>query len=98
MSLVIDGLTKRFGSVQALDGVTSTVPAGGICGFLGANAAGKTTTMRVVLGFLRADAGKATWNGRDTRLWPRRTWGYVPEERGLHIRMPVLEQRVPRIV
>ena len=92
MSLVIDGLTKRFGPVQALDGVTFTVPAGGICGFLGANGAGKTTTMRVVLGFLRPDAGQATWNGRDTRLWPRSTWGYMPEERGLYLRMPVVDQ------
>jgi ABC-2 type transport system ATP-binding protein len=94
MSLVIDGLTKRFGTVQALDGVTFTVPAGAICGFLGANGAGKTTTMRVVLGFLRPDAGRATWKERDTRLWPRRTWGYLPEERGLYLRMPVLEQLV----
>jgi ABC-2 type transport system ATP-binding protein len=94
MSLEIDGLTKRFGTVQALDGVTFTVAAGGICGFLGANGAGKTTTMRVVLGFLRADAGKATWQGRDTRSWPRRTWGYMPEERGLYLRMPVLDQLV----
>jgi ABC-2 type transport system ATP-binding protein len=92
MSLVIDGLTKRFGSVQALDGVSFTVPEGGICGFLGANGAGKTTTMRIVLGFLRADAGRATWRDRETRLWPRRTWGYMPEERGLYLRMPVLDQ------
>ena len=94
MSLVIDDLTKRFGTVQALDGVTYTVPKGGICGFLGANGAGKTTTMRVVLGFLRADEGRATWLDRDTRLWPRRTWGYMPEERGLYLRMPVIDQLV----
>jgi ABC-2 type transport system ATP-binding protein len=94
MALVIDGLVKRFGSVQALDGVTFAVPQGGICGFLGANGAGKTTTMRIVLGFLRADAGRATWNDRHTRLWPRRTWGYMPEERGLYLRMPVLDQLV----
>ena len=94
MSLVIDGLTKSFGPVRALDGVTFTVPAGEICGFLGANGAGKTTTMRVVLGFLHADTGQATWNGRETQLWPRSTWGYMPEERGLYLRMPVLDQLV----
>jgi ABC-2 type transport system ATP-binding protein len=92
MSLVIDDMTKHFGSVQALDGVTFTVPRGGISGFLGANGAGTTTTMRVVLGFLRADTGRATWLDRDTRLWPRRVWGYMPEERGLYLRMPVLDQ------
>lgn len=42
MALVIDGLTKRFGTIQALDGVTFTVQQGGIFGFLGANGAGKT--------------------------------------------------------
>ena len=94
MSLVIDDLSKRFGAVQALDGVTFTVPQREICGFLGANGAGKTTTMRVVLGFLRADSGHATWLERDTRLWPRRTWGYMPEERGLYLRMPVIDQLV----
>jgi ABC-2 type transport system ATP-binding protein len=50
--------------------------------------------MRIVLGFLRADEGRVTWMDRDTREWPRRTWGYMPEERGLYLRMPVLEQLV----
>ncbi len=94
MPLVVDALTKRFGTVQALDGVSFTVPDRAICGFLGANGAGKTTTMRVVLGFLQADSGRATWNDRETRLWPRRTWGYMPEERGLYLRMPVVDQLV----
>ena len=60
MPLAIDGLTKRFGVVQALDGVTFAVPEGQVFGFLGANGAGKTTTMRIVLGLLRADAGTVT--------------------------------------
>jgi ABC-2 type transport system ATP-binding protein len=94
MALLIEGLTKRFGEVQALDGVTFAVQQGGIFGFLGANGAGKTTTMRIVLGFLRADAGQTTWDGRETRQWPRRTWGYMPEERGLYLRMPVVDQLV----
>lgn len=94
MALEIDGVRKRFGEVQALDGVSFTVQPGGILGFLGANGAGKTTTMRIILGFLRADAGTVTWNGRETRRWPRQTWGYMPEERGLYIRMPVLDQLV----
>ena len=50
--------------------------------------------MRIVLGFLRADEGTVTWLGRDARDWPRRTWGYMPEERGLYLRMPVLDQLV----
>jgi ABC-2 type transport system ATP-binding protein len=94
MALVIDGVRKRFGEVQALDGVTFAVRPGEVYGFLGANGAGKTTTMRIVLGFLRADDGTVTWNGRAASTWPRRTWGYMPEERGLYLRMPVLEQLV----
>jgi ABC-2 type transport system ATP-binding protein len=90
--LRIEGLRKHFGEVQALDGVTFDVRPGEVFGFLGANGAGKTTTMRIVLGFLRADEGRVTWNDRETREWPRRTWGYMPEERGLYLRMPVLEQ------
>ena len=90
--LRVDGLRKRFGDVQALDGVTFDVRPGEVFGFLGANGAGKTTTMRIVLGFLHADEGRVTWNDRDSRQWPRRTWGYMPEERGLYLRMPVLEQ------
>ena len=56
MTLALDGLRKRFGDVQALDGVTFEVEPGEVFGFLGANGAGKTTTMRIVLGLLRADA------------------------------------------
>ncbi len=94
MTLSIDGLSKRFGEVQALDGVAFHVRPGQIFGFLGANGAGKTTTMRIILGLLRPDAGTVSWQGRAARAWPRRTWGYMPEERGLYLRMPVLEQLV----
>jgi ABC-2 type transport system ATP-binding protein len=94
MTLSIEGLKKRFGDVQALDGVTFAVRPGEVFGFLGANGAGKTTTMRIVLGFLRADEGSVTWMDQPTLAWPRRTWGYMPEERGLYLRMPVLDQLV----
>ena len=94
MTLAIDGLRKRFGTLQALDGVTLAIPRGEVFGFLGANGAGKTTTMRIVLGLMKADEGSVTWDGREARSWPRRTWGYMPEERGLYLRMPVLEQLV----
>jgi len=92
MSLQIEDLHKRFGSVVALDGLTFDVPRGEIFGFLGANGAGKTTTMRIALGVLGADAGQIVWNGADTRSLPRRTWGYLPEERGLYPRMVVVDQ------
>jgi len=94
MTLVIDGLRKRFGTVQALDGISFTVRPGEVFGFLGANGAGKTTTMRIVLGLMKPDEGTVTWKGEPVHSWPRRTWGYMPEERGLYLRMPVMDQLV----
>jgi ABC-2 type transport system ATP-binding protein len=94
MSLVIDGLTKRFRSVVALDGLSFSVPEGHVFGFLGANGAGKTTTMRIALGVLRADTGTIRWRGVPHEVLPRTTWGYLPEERGLYPRMTILEQLV----
>jgi ABC-2 type transport system ATP-binding protein len=63
----IDGLRKRFGPVQALDGMTFTVGPGHVTGFVGPNGAGKSTTMRVILGLDAPDAGTATIGGRPYR-------------------------------
>src|SRR5258708_23390188 len=63
-TIEIDGLRKRFGSTQALDGMTFTVGPGQVTGFVGPNGAGKSTTMRVVVGLDAPDAGTATIGGR----------------------------------
>ena len=94
MTLEVDRLAKRFGSVVALDGLSFEAPRGHVFGFLGANGAGKTTTMRIALGVLAADAGDVRWGGRSSSELPRSTWGYLPEERGLYPRMTVLQQLV----
>ncbi len=94
MGLEIDHVTKRFASTLALDELTFDVASGAIFGFLGANGAGKTTTMRICLGILRADTGEVRWNGEPVTAVPRRTWGYLPEERGLYPRMTVIDQLV----
>jgi ABC-2 type transport system ATP-binding protein len=91
MSLVVDTLAKRFGDIVALDGVSFTAEPGRIFGLLGANGAGKTTAMRIVLDILRADGGTVTWQGRPNTEVPRRTWGYLPEERGLYLQMKVID-------
>jgi ABC-2 type transport system ATP-binding protein len=91
VSLVVDSLVKTFGSVRALDGISFTVEPGRIFGLLGANGAGKTTSMRIVLDILRADSGSVTWQDRRNTELPRRTWGYLPEERGLYPRMKVMD-------
>jgi ABC-2 type transport system ATP-binding protein len=92
MALIIDSLRKRFGQVVALDGISFAVERGQVFGFLGANGAGKTTAFRIMLDVIRADSGAATWDGVDSTELPRRTWGYLPEERGLYPRMTVMDQ------
>jgi ABC-2 type transport system ATP-binding protein len=94
MSLIIDSVSKRFGEVQALDDVSLEIKPGEVFGFLGANGAGKTTAMRLVLDILRPDSGTITWNGTLNSEVPRDTWGYLPEERGLYAKMNVLDQLV----
>jgi len=94
MSLILDSVSKRFGEVQALEGISLEIKPGEVFGFLGANGAGKTTAMRIVLDILRPDSGTITWNGTLNSDLPRQTWGYLPEERGLYAKMNVLEQLV----
>ncbi len=62
--LELDGLTRRYGEVVALDDVSFTVGEGQMFGFVGPNGAGKTTAMRIVLGVLHPDAGQVRWRGR----------------------------------
>jgi ABC-2 type transport system ATP-binding protein len=94
MSLIIDSVSKSFGEVQALKDVSLQIEPGEVFGFLGANGAGKTTAMRIVLDILRPDSGTVSWNGTPNIDLPRETWGYLPEERGLYAKMNVLEQLV----
>ncbi len=85
-------VSKRFGSVQALDDCSFSVAPGRMVGFLGPNGAGKTTTMRAIFGLVDLDAGDLSWCGRPIGPSERLRFGYMPEERGLYPRMPVAEQ------
>ncbi|MHB1775309.1 MAG: ABC transporter ATP-binding protein [Acidimicrobiales bacterium] len=82
--LELDGLTRRFGEVTALDGLSFDVAAGEVVGFLGPNGAGKTTTMRAIFGLADLDAGSVWWKGAAIGPAERRRFGYMPEERGLY--------------
>ncbi len=90
--LELQGLTRRFGAVTALDGLSFSVPSGRVVGFLGPNGAGKTTTMRAVFGLTDLDAGSVRWNDAPIGQAERRRFGYMPEERGLYPGMLVGEQ------
>ncbi|HEU4514923.1 MAG TPA: ATP-binding cassette domain-containing protein [Nocardioidaceae bacterium] len=90
--LEIVDVRHAFGDRTALDGVTLTVTPGVITGLLGPNGAGKTTLMRVLLGVLTPDRGEVRFDGAPVDAEVRRSWGYMPQERGLYPAMPAGEQ------
>jgi ABC-2 type transport system ATP-binding protein len=87
--LEINDLSRRYGSVVALDGLTFSVEPGRLMGFVGPNGAGKTTAMRIVLGLLEPDRGTVHWNGAPITETVRHDFGCMPEERGLYPKMRV---------
>ncbi len=87
-------LTRRFGDLTAVDQVSLDVPDGTLTGFVGANGAGKTTTMRLITGVLGSHAGQVLWQGRPITAADRRRFGYMPEERGLYPKQPMLDQLI----
>ncbi|MEK7561088.1 MAG: ATP-binding cassette domain-containing protein [Patescibacteria group bacterium] len=92
--LSLKNLTKSFGSVRAVNGLSFDVGAGEIVGLLGPNGAGKTTTMRLITGFLAPDAGDAIFDGlsvRDNAIEVQRHIGYLPESNPLYKDMLVSE-------
>ena len=80
--LNIQGLSKTFGTIRAVDGVDFSVGRGEVLGFLGPNGAGKSTTMRMVAGYLTPSAGRIEVCGFDVATQPieiRKRLGYLPE-------------------
>ena len=85
-----DGLTKSFGTLRAVDGITLRVARGEVLGFLGPNGAGKSTTMRLITGFLEPDTGSARIAGFDVQEQAheaKKRLGYLPEGAPLYAEM-----------
>lgn len=88
-AIAIRGVTKRFGSLAAVDRLDLEVPRGSLYGFIGPNGSGKSTTLRMIMHILLPDEGEIEVLGvRDTRAAHDRV-SYLPEERGLYKRMSV---------
>lgn len=88
------GLSKQYGTIQAIDQVSFQIRKGEVLGFLGPNGAGKTTTMKILTCFIAPTSGNATVNGLDIfedSIGVRRAIGYLPEHTPLYSEMIVHE-------
>jgi ABC-2 type transport system ATP-binding protein len=92
--LTVRGLSRAYGDKRVVDDVSFVVRPGRLTGFVGANGAGKTTTMRMLMGVLEPTGGEVLWDGEPITQDQRRSFGYMPEERGLYPRMSLLDQLV----
>ena len=93
MSLQIKQLTKKFGQHVAVAQLNFEVKSGDIFGLLGRNGAGKSTTIKQILGLIEPTEGDILWKGN--KLNPKNiTIGYLPEERGLFIKRTIVEQMI----
>jgi len=90
-ALRLEGVTKRFGEMTAVDALGFAVARGEVFGFLGGNGAGKTTSLRMVLDIIRPDAGTIEVLGRPPGRESGRRLGFLPEERGLYRSMTALD-------
>ena len=93
-AIQVEGLTRRFGSFTAVDAITFDVAPGEVFGFLGANGAGKTTAMRMLIGLLAPSAGTARVAGHDVARAPeqvRRHIGYMSQRFSLYDDLTVRE-------
>lgn len=92
--LDVQNLSKYYGKVHALKGISFSIKRGEIVGFLGANGAGKSTTMRILAGCMSASDGKVSVLGQDIQAHPIETKqeiGYLPEQPPLYPQMRVLD-------
>lgn len=90
--LELKDLTKRFGSLTAVDHLNLKTQPGRIFGLIGPNGSGKTTTFRMILDLLTPNEGEILWNGKPIKSFDKNKLGFLPEERSLYPKMQVEEQ------
>ena len=91
MGLKVENVSKHFGSKLAVDNISFEINEPGVFGLLGTNGAGKSTTIRMILGILKKDSGNITWNGKPVER-KNINFGYLPEERGIYPKTKIYEQ------
>ncbi len=94
MDIVVENLTKRYGTQKAVDNISFRVKTGEVLGFLGPNGAGKTTTMKAITTFLAPDEGTirvGQWSIDENPDEIKRNIGYLPENNPLYEEMPVID-------
>jgi hypothetical protein len=92
--ITLENINRSFGDKQVLHDLSFSIGDGRMTGFVGSNGSGKTTTMRILLGVLAADSGTITVDGAPITAGHRSAIGYMPEERGLYPKMPIIDQLV----
>ncbi len=90
-ALVLEGITKSFAELRAVDSLDLSVAGGSVFGLLGPNGAGKTTTIRMIMDIIRPDSGVIRLLGETDSEKRRRRISYLPEERGLYRKMKARE-------
>ncbi len=90
--LELRNVRKAYGDRVAVEDVSMAVPAGSIFGLLGPNGAGKTTTLRMIMNIVPEDSGEVKVFGHPRTPGDLRRIGYLPEERGLYVKMTVMDQ------
>lgn len=91
MSLVVKDLYKKYGEKIVVDHISFEMPGPGVYALLGTNGAGKTTSIRMILGMLDRDGGEVTWNGSALNF-DTCNIGYLAEERGLYPKYSLVDQ------
>ncbi|MBU2650284.1 MAG: ATP-binding cassette domain-containing protein [Bacteroidetes bacterium] len=94
MDIIVENLTKTYGTQKAVDDISFRVRTGEVLGFLGPNGAGKTTTMKAITTFLVPENGKISIGNFSTSAQPeevKKHIGYLPENNPLYTEMPVIE-------